>query len=40
MKETLFFKVCRGTTPFCLDLEKKDHYILDSEKNSEKKTDE
>jgi len=36
MKESLFSKICKGSTPFCIDFDKKDSYIIDSEQKDKK----
>ena len=28
-QESLFFKCCKGTTPFCIDLDDEDSYIIE-----------
>ena len=31
-KESLFSKICKGTTPFCVGFDEEDFYIIDDEK--------
>lgn len=28
-QESLFSKICKGTTPFCTDMDEEDSYIID-----------
>ena len=30
-QESIFSKICKGTTPFCIDLDEDDSYIIDTE---------
>lgn len=32
-QESLFSKCCKGTTPFCLDLDDENSYVIDEPEN-------
>ena len=34
-QESIFSKICKGTTPFCIDLDEDDSYIIDTEIETE-----
>jgi len=39
LKETVFSRIFQGSTPFCIDLEKKDSYIIDLDLKPKNKND-
>ncbi|KKN76215.1 hypothetical protein LCGC14_0372410 [marine sediment metagenome] len=32
-QESIISKICRGTTPFCIDLDDKDSYVIEVPNN-------